>query len=138
MNKTILVVDDIYPNRYVIEELFEDYIVYGVANGDEMRDLLKGIVPDIILMDVNLPQEDGYEIVKKLKSRDETKDIPVIFLTVHNTRGDVMRAVNAGGVDFITKPFDETDLRERVEKIFRESSMKYQRGDGNYNTTVSN
>lgn len=119
MSKTILVVDDIYPNRYVIEEVFQDYIVYGASNGYELWEFLKGLIPDIVLMDVNLPDEDGYEIVKKMKNRRETMRIPVIFITVHNTRYDVLRAVKAGGIDFITKPFDQSDLRERVEKVLR-------------------
>ncbi len=117
MSKTILVVDDIYSNRYLIEEIFSEYKVYGVSSGNELREFLKEFTPDIILMDINLPDEDGYEIVKKMKNRRETMHIPVIFITVHNTRFDVLRAVKAGGIDFITKPFDQSDLRERVERV---------------------
>lgn len=121
MNKKILVVDDVYPNRYLIEEIFSEYEVSGVSNGKEMRNMLKTMKPDLILMDVNLPDEDGYELTKELKAGATTKNIPVIFITVHNTKMDVLHAVKAGGVDFVTKPFVESELRERVEKALRDS-----------------
>lgn len=121
MGKKVLIVDDVYSNRYVIEEVLEDYDVSGVSNGEEMWAYLKTDIPDIILMDVNLPLEDGFELTKELKNNAVTKDIPVLFLTVHNTKMDVLRAVRAGGADFITKPFDQADFRERVEKAISHS-----------------
>ena len=123
MKKIILIVDDLYPNRYLLEEVFEEYEVHSVSNGDKMRDFLKSIIPDIILMDVNLPEQDGFELTKELKLSPLTKDIPVIFLTVHNTKLHVMHAIKAGGADFIVKPFDDQDLKNRVEKVLKESFM---------------
>ncbi len=121
MSKKILVVDDVYPNRYLIEEIFSEYEVHGVSSGKEMRNLLKTMKPDLILMDINLPEEDGYELTKDLKAERTTADIPVIFITIHNTKMDVLHAVKAGGVDFVTKPIVESELRERVEKVLRAS-----------------
>ena len=124
MQKKILIVDDIYPNRYLIEEIFSgEYEVHGVSNGKGMRDFLKSITPDVILMDVNLPEQDGFEITKELKSNPATKGIPVIFLTVHNTKSDVINAIKAGGADFINKPFDQQDLKNRVEKVLRKKQI---------------
>ncbi len=121
MKKKILIVDDVYANRYIIEEIFDEteYEVHGVPDAAGMRGFLKEITPDIILMDINLPDQDGFEITKELRLSQKTRDIPVIFLTVHNTKSDVMRAINAGGSDFISKPFDQQELKYRVEKVLR-------------------
>lgn len=124
MKKTILIVDDVYPNRFLIEELFSDYKIYGAADGNTMRELLKTVTPDLILMDVNLPEQDGYELAKELKNNKRTENIPVIFLTVHNTKTDVIHGIKAGGADYIVKPFNEDDLKERVEKVMKESILK--------------
>lgn len=120
MKYKILIVDDLYPNRYLLEEILDEYEVTGVPDGDSMRDYLKTTIPDIILMDVNLPDQDGFELTKELKANPATKEIPVIFLTVHNTKSDVIHGIRAGGSDFIVKPFDENEFKARIEKIFRE------------------
>lgn len=123
MKYKVLIVDDLYPNRYLVEEILEDYEVHGVSDGDKMRDFLKKTIPDIILMDVNLPEEDGFELTKELKTYPSTKDIPVIFLTVHNTKADVIHAIKSGGSDYIVKPFDEKDLKVRVGKVLQEKKV---------------
>jgi len=123
MKSKILIVDDLYANRYLLEEIFDDYEVFSVSDGDQMRDLLKTQTPDIILMDVNLPDQDGYELTKELKANPATKDIPVVFLTVHNTKFDVIHGFKAGGVDFVVKPFDGNDLKSRIEKILKEKKV---------------
>lgn len=123
MKSKILIVDDLYANRYLLEEIFEEYEVYSVSDGDQMREILKTMKPDIILMDVNLPDQDGYELTKELKLNQSTKKIPVIFLTVHNTKFDVMHGFKAGGADFVVKPFDENELKGRVEKILKEKKI---------------
>ncbi len=79
---------------------------------------MKTVTPDVILMDVNLPDQDGFELTKELKRHAATKNIPVIFLTVHNTAPHVIRGIKVGGSDFIVKPFNEQELRLRVEKVF--------------------
>ncbi len=117
MKKKIMIVDDLYGNRYLVEEIFDDYEVYSAADGEKMRELLKTVTPDVILMDVNLPDQDGFELTKELKRHTATKDIPVIFLTVHNTSTYVIRGIKAGGSDFIVKPFNEQELKSRVEKV---------------------
>lgn len=120
MKRKIMIVDDLYANRYLVEEIFEDYEVYSVSDGEKMRELLKTVIPDVILMDVNLPDQDGFELTKELKRNIATKDIPVIFLTVHNTAPHVIRGIKAGGSDFIVKPFKEQELKSRVEKVFED------------------
>jgi CheY-like chemotaxis protein len=129
MKNIILIVDDLYANRYLLEEIFDEYEVHSVSDGDQMREILKTIKPDVILMDVNLPDQDGYELTKELKIYPATKDIPVIFLTVHNTKSDVIHGFKAGGVDFVVKPFDEKDLKSRVEKIMKDKKIGEVIGD---------
>lgn len=122
--KSILVVDDVYTNRRIIGEIFSDYQVYGASSGDQAREILKGIHPDVILMDIYLPGESGYEITAEIKNRVETKDVPVLFLSVCNTRSDVMQAMKSGGSGFITKPINGRDIRERVERILFMAGIK--------------
>ncbi len=124
MKKKILIVDDLYANRYLLEEVLDEYEVFGVSDGGKMREYLKSSIPDVILMDVNLPEQDGFEITKELKNNPLTKNISVIFLTVHNTKSDVMHAIKAGGSDFIVKPFDEIDLKSRIEKVLKEKEFR--------------
>ncbi len=123
MKYKVLIVDDLYPNRYLLEEILEDYEVHGVSDGVKMRDFLKNTTPDIILMDVNLPDQDGFELTKELKANPSTKNIPVIFLTVHNTKSDVIHAIKSGGSDYIVKPFDDKDLTIRVGKVLQEKKI---------------
>ncbi len=111
-----MIVDDVYANRFLIEELFSSDTVIGVANGEAMREALKKNRPDIILMDVDLPDEDGFELTKWLKERDAFKDIPIIFLTVHSTKEDVILGIQSGGYSYVTKPFDGDMLTRRVDE----------------------
>jgi len=119
MKKKILIVDDLYANRYLLEEILDEYEVHSVPNGTKMREFLKSEKPDIILMDVNLPDQDGFELTKELKTNPATGNIPIIFLTVHNTKFDVMHGINSGGSDFIVKPFDENELKLRIDKVLK-------------------
>lgn len=124
MKSRILIVDDLYANRYLLEEIFDNFEVYSASDGGKMKEILKKVIPDIILMDVNLPDQDGFELTKELKANPATENIPVIFLTVHNTKTDVIHGIKAGGSDFIVKPFDGAELKARVEKILKEKNRK--------------
>lgn len=75
----------------------------------------KAAKPDLILLDIKLPDADGYEICKQLKADEQTADIPVIFLSALNTTVDKVEGLAAGGVDYITKPFHIPELLARVE-----------------------
>jgi CheY-like chemotaxis protein len=122
--KKIMIVDDeedqIFCIKTGFEELFKkDYEIISASSGKRCFDLLeKKIIPDIIILDIMMPEMNGWEVFDKLKANKEWKDIPVIFLTA---RSDEF-AENAGGLiadDFIEKPIDIKDLANRIENILK-------------------
>lgn len=112
----ILVVDDAPDNlRMLMSLLSQTYEVVEAENGQTALTLASEESPDLILLDVMMPDLDGFEVCKRLKANDQTRDIPVIFLTVHDKLSDKMTAFKAGGVDYMTKPFHTQEVLMRVE-----------------------
>jgi two-component system sensor histidine kinase/response regulator len=112
----ILIVDDIPENLQVLGNILNDNkIDFSYANsGQEALDSVSGSKPDLILLDVNMPGMDGYEVCDKLKLQIDTRDIPVIFLTARTDKKDLLEGFNRGAVDYITKPFDSGELIVRL------------------------
>ncbi len=129
MKRTLMIFDDIYANRFLVTQLFPDDIVICVENGAAMWENLEETVPDIILMDVNLPDEDGFELTKQLKASEQYRHVPIVFLTVHSTKHDVMKAADAGGDGYITKPFQEEVLVKRVNKVLIDKRLRELRNE---------
>ena len=93
----------------------------GMANSKELKDALKEELPDLILLDIMLPDEDGIEILKKLRASGETKKIPVILVTAKSTELDKVKGLDIGADDYITKPFGVMELISRVRALIRRS-----------------
>jgi two-component system sensor histidine kinase/response regulator len=117
MEKTVLVVDDIAPNRNLLRETLEPrgYEVLLASNGALALKVVERTRPNVILMDVNMPDMDGYEACRRMKSNPELAAIPVIFITANDDPESLVRGFEAGGVDYITKPFKEKEVLMRVE-----------------------
>jgi CheY-like chemotaxis protein len=123
MVKKIMVVDDdpgvIYTVKHGIEGLDPDYEITAVKSGRECLDLLKNKeIPDLILLDIMMPEMSGWETYQKIKEEDDWKNIPIVFLTA---RTDNI-AKDAGGFlgdDYIEKPFKVPELKERIDKILK-------------------
>jgi two-component system, cell cycle response regulator len=115
MAEKILAVDDCLIDTTVMTRLLTDYIVISAGCGEEMWKILQTELPSIILMDVVMPGEDGFQIAKKLSSIEKFSDIPIIFITSKDTGKDVEKGFNAGGVDYIKKPYNEIELRARIK-----------------------
>ena len=96
----------------------------GMADGKELRAALKEELPDLILLDIMLPGEDGYSILERLKASQETKDIPVIMVTAKEAEYDKVRALDAGADDYITKPFGMMEFVARVKAVLRRCSKQ--------------
>ena len=96
----------------------------GVSNGKELRALLKEELPDLILLDIMLPGEDGYSILERLKASQETKNIPVIMVTAKEAEFDKVRGLEAGADDYITKPFGMMEFVARVKAVLRRCSKQ--------------
>lgn len=113
----ILIVDDTVKNLQVLGSILreENYKIAVANNGNQAILIANEILPDLILLDVMMPELDGFETCKKLKSLPETKDIPVIFLTAKVETEDIIEGFKAGAVDYITKPFNSYELKARVK-----------------------
>ena len=96
----------------------------GIRNGKELRKALKEEIPQLILLDIMLPGEDGYSILEKLKSNQETRDIPVIMVTAKEAEYDKVRALDSGADDSITKPFGMMEFIARVKAVLRRAAKQ--------------
>lgn len=125
--KHILMVDDVATNlKCAVEVLKEQYEITTVRSGVKALEVLKNTVPDLILLDINMPQMSGFEVFEKIKEIPELSEIPVIFLTAETNKEVEEKGLKMGAVDFIRKPFEPDDLCGRIEKVIRFGS----RSDG--------
>lgn len=113
----ILIIDDVPENIQVLLQILEKekYRFAIATNGQEGFDAIEAEKPDLILLDIILPNMNGFEICKQLKENRKTKDIPIIFLTVLDETDDIIKGFNLGAVDYITKPFNEYEVIVRVK-----------------------
>lgn len=113
----ILIVDDHLENLQVLFSMLTDYgyEVRRVINGQQALNVVKSEPPDIILLDILMPEMDGYEVCQRLKSQEVTAQIPIIFLTALDNEMDKLKAFDAGGIDYITKPFHIKEVVARIE-----------------------
>jgi PleD family two-component response regulator len=113
----ILVVDDSPDNLRVLSTALiqQDYEVRCVKSGSMALRSVQVTLPDLILLDIKMPEMDGYEVCQRLKSSPQTVDIPVIFLSALDEAWDKVRAFNVGGLDYITKPFQLEEVLVRVK-----------------------
>lgn len=112
----VLLVDDVPDNLRIVGTILrEDYLEIAAAtNGAEALDFARKEAPDLILLDVMLPDMDGFEVCRRLKKSPETAGIPIIFLTARTASEDIVRGFDAGGVDYVVKPFRSAELKARV------------------------
>lgn len=113
---TILVVDDTSTNLLLLEGVLTSYgyDVRTAISGEGALRAVKAEFPDLILLDIMMPGIDGYETCRRLKSQESTASIPVIFLSAKSDTASIIEGFNAGGVDYVGKPFNEAELISRV------------------------
>jgi signal transduction histidine kinase len=113
----ILVVDDTPANLRLLVDILSEhgYKVRPVPNGKLALSAARGLPPDLILLDIMMPEMDGYEVCAQLKADEVTRDIPVIFISAINDVLDKVKAFGVGGVDYITKPFQVEEVLVRVK-----------------------
>lgn len=113
--QTVLVVDDEKQNRTLLAELLIDDCRIALAkNGLQALERAHELQPDLILLDVMMPDISGYDVIQALKSDDATRQIPVIFISALDSTADEERGLDLGAVDYITKPFHPSIVRKRV------------------------
>lgn len=94
-----------------------NFEVVEAFSGKEALEKLKTTVPDLFLLDIMMPEMNGYEVCQKLKTDDQTKEIPVVMLTAKGQKGDAEQGLKVGADDYIIKPFDPYELGEQVHEI---------------------
>ncbi len=114
--KHILIVDDVIENLQVLANMLipQGYVVSTVSNGAKAIKFLSVRTPDLILLDVNMPEMNGYEVCRRIKENESWKNIPVIFLTARTQTEDIVKGFEAGSVDYVTKPFNHYELEARI------------------------
>lgn len=115
-NYKILIVDDVMSNVLLLKVLLtnEKFNIVTADNGRQAIEQVKTENPDLILLDIMMPDMDGYEVAKHLKKDSSAADIPIIFLTALNSSSDIVKGFQVGGNDFISKPFNKEELIIRV------------------------
>jgi len=114
--KKILVVDDNPANLTACKKTLKDvYDVFPAPSSEKMFDILKHVIPDLILLDVEMPGTNGYEAMRNLKRYDDYKDIPVIFLSAMDDAQSEIEGLSLGAVDYIHKPFVSALLIRRIQ-----------------------
>jgi phosphoserine phosphatase RsbU/P len=113
----VLIVDDNAENLKLLGGLLEPngYKTAMAMSAAEALEFLYRTKPDLILLDIMMPDTDGYEVARRLKSNFSLKDVPIIFLTAKTETDDIVAGFDAGGVDYVTKPFNPRELLARIQ-----------------------
>jgi len=121
----ILVVDDNAVNRRMLAAILErsGYEIAEARDGEEALEKASRFPPDLVLLDIVMPKRDGFEVCNILKERDQTRDVPIIFLSAKTEVRDKIKGLEAGGTDYITKPFSKGEVLARVRNQLRIRSL---------------
>lgn len=120
--KKVLIVEDTEDHLQIIKLILEqyNYLILTATNGKEGLLSAQNQLPDLILLDVMLPELNGYEVCKIIKHDQTTKHIPVIMLSVRSSQEDIDAGLNAGADEYMTKPFNLDELLSKVKKYLGE------------------
>lgn len=112
----ILIADDVEANRFVLRDIIADmgYQPVLTENGLQALKMLQRIRPQLIILDIAMPEMDGYEVCVKLKENPDTREIPIIFISAFDEPEDIVKGFNLGGADYVTKPFIPEVVKARV------------------------
>ncbi len=115
LHNKILIVDDVEENIDILCELLNDYDLSMALNGNDVFKILEKNRPDLILLDVVMPDINGFDLCKKIKEKKEYKNIPIIFITAKTDIQSITTGFEIGGVDYIAKPFNANELIARIK-----------------------
>ena len=122
----ILVVDDVQQNIQVVGTMLREvgYMVMPATSGAAALQRVQKRLPDLILLDLMMPEMDGLEVCRRLKADPATQAVPVIFLTASNEMDHLVQGLQAGAVDYVTKPFNPPELLARVRTHRSDASRR--------------
>jgi signal transduction histidine kinase len=125
---TVLIVDDTAANIEMLGAMLrvKDIQVVAAINGPQALTIAEAKMPDVILLDIQMPDMDGYAVCQKMKSNPVTQDIPIIFLTAKNETADIVKGFELGAVDYITKPFRPQELFARLRTHLQLTALQKQ------------
>lgn len=103
--------------KMLIKVLGESYDLHAFSSGKRALQFLKEKTPDLIILDIDMPEINGYDMLKMIKEREHLKEVPVIFLTSNNDKSHVVKAVAVGAKDYVVKPIDEDILSRKVQAL---------------------
>lgn len=126
MKLKALIIEDNEQNMYMLSFLLKknNYEVFQAFNGLDGINAAKECLPDVILLDIQLPGMDGYQIARELRKRNDLNTIPIIAVTSHAMVGDRERAMAAGATGYIEKPIDPDNFIQRLESYFSEELLQ--------------
>ncbi len=118
---TVLIVDDEPFGRDTLEGLLqkEGYDLLFASNGQETLDITQEHIPDLILLDIMMPGMDGYEVCNRIRNNPKIAEIPILMITALDDKDSLIKGIDAGADDFVSKPFDRAILRQRVKTILK-------------------
>ena len=121
MPKRVLIVDDNQDSRELVVKVLKNkgYEMIEATDGEEAIEKAVGERPDLILLDISIPKLDGYEVTRRLKSREEFKETPIVALTAHAMKGDRAKALEVGCEGYISKPINIRELPDQVKSYLR-------------------
>ncbi len=120
--KCIVGVDDSSLIIKMLEmNLSENYEFHGFVKGMRALKYMKDNIPDLIILDMDMPEVDGFEMVRLIKNEYILKDIPILFLTANSGKHNVVRAFQAGVNDYVVKPINDVILHQKIEKLLGDS-----------------
>ncbi|EDN70474.1 two-component hybrid sensor and regulator [Beggiatoa sp. PS] len=124
----ILIVDDMPANLQILNQILTEqgYKVRPTVSGKMALKSVQSVIPDLILLDIQMPEMNGYEVCEKLKADNKIAEIPVIFISALSDVFDKVKAFSVGGVDYITKPFQAEEVLARVKTHLKLSQLQQQ------------
>lgn len=133
--KRILIVDDNPDDIHILKEPLKEYAILAATSGEKALEMASNTQPDIILLDAMMPEMDGYDVCKKLKSSDDTKDINIIFVSAHDTAQEKLKGYEAGGSDYLIKPIQPSELLHKIA-IALSNSEQHALDQANVNSAI--
>ena len=116
--RILVVDDDPIVQQFVSSILVQNrYEVFTASDGRQALDAIRELRPDLVILDLIMPYRDGYEVLRLLREKNETRKIPVIILSAKSREEDIIRGLEAGAEDFMVKPFNALELVARARKI---------------------
>jgi DNA-binding response OmpR family regulator len=128
--KKILIIDDEVLNRAILEDYLSDfgYEIYMASNGSEGVDMLAKTSPDLVLLDIKMPDKDGFQTLEEIKRSPGFANIPVLFISALNRSNLKVKGLELGAEDYITRPFDKAELLARIRAALRRTNLQFQDG----------